>query len=81
MGDAVNCASRLESYEKSRQNNLVRVLVSSVTRENLDDHDTNYIWESWGPLKVKGRSEKLLVYELKDKESEDESASRKTINL
>jgi adenylate cyclase len=81
MGDAVNCASRLESYEKSRQNNLVRVLVSSATRENLNDHDTKYLWEDWGSLKVKGRSEKLLVYELKDKEPEDEMASRKTIDL
>ena len=81
MGDAVNCASRLESYEKSRQSNLVRVLVSSATRENLNDHDTKYLWEDWGSLKVKGRSEKLLVYELKDKEPEDEMASRKTVDL
>ena len=81
MGDAVNCASRLESYEKSRQNNLVRVLVSSATRENLNDHDTKYLWEDWGSLKVKGRSEKLLVYELKDKEPEDETANRKTVDL
>ncbi|MAU77271.1 MAG: adenylate/guanylate cyclase domain-containing protein [Crocinitomicaceae bacterium] len=76
MGDTVNCASRLESYEKSRQNNLVRVLVSSVTRENLDSNDKNYFWESWGALKVKGRREELIVYELKDNKLEDEQASR-----
>ena len=76
MGDTVNCASRLESYEKNRQNNLVRVLVSSATRENLGSNDGKYFWESWGALKVKGRSEELIVYELKDNKLEDEQASR-----
>ena len=76
MGDTVNCASRLESYEKSRQNNLVRVLVSSATRENLGSNDKKYFWESWGALKVKGRREELIVYELKDNKLEDEQASR-----
>ena len=76
MGDTVNCASRLESYEKSRQNNLVRVLVSSATRENLGSNDNKYFWESWGALKVKGRREELIVYELKDNKLEDEQASR-----
>jgi adenylate cyclase len=76
MGDTVNCASRLESYEKSRQNNLVRVLVSSATRENLGSNDKKYLWESWGALKVKGRREELIVYELKDNKLEDEQASR-----
>ena len=76
MGDTVNCASRLESYEKNRQNNLVRVLVSSATRENLGSNDNKYFWESWGALKVKGRREELIVYELKDNKLEDEQASR-----
>lgn len=75
MGDTVNCASRLESHEKSRQNNLVRVLVSSATRENLDSNDKKYFWESWGALRVKGRREELIVYELKDNRLEDEQAS------
>ena len=80
MGDTVNCASRLESYEKSRQNNLVRVLVSSVTRDFLSKDD-RYLWESWGPLKVKGRSEELIVYELKDNKFGDEQAGCKTADL
>ena len=80
MGDTVNCASRLESYEKSRQNNLVRVLVSSVTRDFLAKDD-KYPWESWGPLKVKGRSEELIVYELKDNKLGDEQAGCKTADL
>ena len=80
MGDTVNCASRLESHEKSRQNNLVRVLVSSVTRDFLVK-DNKYLWESWGQLKVKGRSEELVVYELKDNRLEDVQAICKTTDL
>jgi adenylate cyclase len=76
IGDTVNCASRLESCEKNRQHNLVRVLVSSTTRESLDNDDNKYCWETWGALKVKGRREELLVYELKDSELEDEEANR-----
>jgi adenylate cyclase len=76
MGDTVNCASRLESYEKSRQDNLVRVLVSSETRNQLANDSKKYFWTSWGSLKVKGRSEELLVYELKDNRLEDEKANR-----
>ena len=76
MGDTVNCASRLESYEKTRQNNLVRVLVSSITRNYLAGDDAKYVWTSWGPLKVKGRSEELLVYELNNNGLEDEKANR-----
>ena len=81
MGDTVNCASRLESYEKNCQNNLVRVLISSVTRDYLAEDNNRYLWESWGPLKVKGRSEELLVYELKDNKLGDEKASRKITDL
>jgi adenylate cyclase len=76
IGDTVNCASRLESCEKNRQHNLVRVLVSSTTRQSLENDDNKYCWESWGALKVKGRREELLVYELKDSELEDEQANR-----
>ena len=75
IGDTVNCASRLESCEKNRQHNLVRVLVSSTTRQSLENDDNKYCWESWGALKVKGRREELLVYELKDSELEDEEAN------
>ena len=75
IGDTVNCASRLESCEKNRQHNLVRVLVSSTTRESLDNDDNKYCWETWGALKVKGRREELLVYELKDSELEDDEAN------
>nr|WP_259735344.1 adenylate/guanylate cyclase domain-containing protein [Synechococcus sp. CS-1329] len=67
IGDTVNCASRLESSEKSRQNGLCRVLVSSVTRDLVLQKDTTTTmeWEAWGSLQVKGRQEPLDVWELR----------------
>ena len=66
IGDTVNCASRLESYEKNRQNNLCRVLVSSSTRDLLPPEQTaSLLWENWGHLQVKGRQEPLDIWELK----------------
>lgn len=72
IGDTVNCASRLESCEKNRQTNLVRVLVSSETRDQLGDADGEFGWVSWGSLPVKGRKKELFVFELKDRELEAE---------
>ncbi|WP_236070411.1 MULTISPECIES: CHASE2 domain-containing protein [Prochlorococcus] len=66
IGDTVNCASRLESFEKSRHVGVLRVLVSSTTRELLGDELNNSLhWEEWGEIQVKGREEPLLVAELK----------------
>lgn len=67
IGDTVNCASRLESLQKERHNGVVRILVSSATRELLGvDIDQALPWLSWGPLQVKGRQEPLLVSELQE---------------
>ena len=66
IGDTVNCASRLESFEKSRHVGVLRVLVSSTTRELLGDQLNNSLhWDEWGEIQVKGREEPLLVAELK----------------
>ncbi|MFS6826920.1 adenylate/guanylate cyclase domain-containing protein [Cyanobium sp. ATX-6F1] len=66
IGDTVNCASRLESSEKARQNGLCRVLVSSVTRDLVLQNGANTMnWEPWGSLQVKGRTEPLDVWELR----------------
>ena len=65
IGDTVNCASRLESLQKERHSGVVRILVSSATRELLGPAiDQALPWLSWGPLQVKGRQEPLLVSEL-----------------
>jgi len=66
IGDTVNCASRLESLDKSRHDGVLRVLVSGQTltllpgsiRDSLD-------LDNWGLIQVKGRDEPLDVYELR----------------
>jgi adenylate cyclase len=66
IGDTVNCASRLESYEKTRQTNICRVLVSSATRDLLSPARRDaLLWDYWGSLQVKGRQEPLDVWELR----------------
>jgi len=68
IGDAVNCASRLESCEKDRHEGVLRVLLSSATLDLLpkEFRDTLTL-EHWGPIQVKGRDEPLDVSELKFK--------------
>lgn len=68
IGDTVNCASRLESIDKHRQDNLCRVLASSTTRELLqeDGDAATLTWQAWGALHVKGRKEPLEIWELRD---------------
>ena len=66
IGDAVNCASRLESYDKNRHEGILRVLVSSSTLELLKpEFRLSLSLEHWGPVQVKGRDEPLDVSELK----------------
>lgn len=73
IGDTVNCASRLESIEKERHDNLCRVLISDETRELLAQDSTaeetawinRLIWIDWGYLNVKGREEPLRIWELR----------------
>jgi adenylate cyclase len=64
IGDAVNCAARLESIDKERQNNLCRVLVSSSTLDLLPK-GLPLEWLDWGSLSVKGRTEPLRIWELR----------------
>ena len=77
IGDTVNCASRLESYEKTRQTNICRVLVSSATRDLLSpERQDALLWEHWGSLQVKGRQEPLDVWELRGNAPADSPASQ-----
>jgi adenylate cyclase len=78
IGDTVNCASRLESIDKHRQDNLCRVLASSCTKEliqaDADQSEDDKAWQPWGALHVKGRKEPLEIWELRDSEQESAEA-------
>ena len=65
IGDTVNCASRLESLHKERQEGAVRVLLSSETQNLLTGLPPQVHSEPWGAINVKGRQEPLEVIELK----------------
>ncbi len=74
IGDTVNCASRLESLDKDRHDNICRVLVSSSTRALLPD-DLPVAWNSWGSMVVKGRSEPLEIWELRGRLGQAETTT------
>ena len=88
IGDTVNCASRLESIDKTRQDNLCRVLASCTTMDLVEVADDTAFdddeleatgprsWQPWGALHVKGRREPLEIWELKDNGPEAATASR-----
>ena len=66
IGDAVNCASRLESYQKDLHEGVLRVLLSSATLELLPQaFRDKLLLNYWGQIQVKGRDEPLDVSELK----------------
>jgi adenylate cyclase len=69
IGDAVNCASRIEGLEKDRHDGLCRILVSGHTFALLDPEgrsDDGLVWERWGEFQVKGRQEPLEIWELRE---------------
>lgn len=65
IGDTVNCASRLESLQKERHQEMVRILMSGETRALLPTLPNQTSIEAWGAISVKGRQEPLEVIELK----------------
>ena len=66
IGDTVNCASRLESYEKNRHRGVLRVLLSTSTLELLKPEFREKLrLDHWGEVHVKGREEPLDVSELR----------------
>ena len=65
IGDTVNCASRLESLHKERHKGVVRVLLSSETKNLLTWLPPKVYSEPWGAISVNGRQEPLEVIELK----------------
>jgi adenylate cyclase len=61
IGDTVNIAARLESFDKSIEGGICRVLVSDSTYQMLGDRFTG---ESIGSVHLKGRAEPTLVYQI-----------------
>ena len=59
IGDSVNIASRLESFDKSRQPTACRVLIGQETLLHLRGH---FQVESWGNLTLKGRQATVNVH-------------------
>lgn len=59
IGDSVNIASRLESYEKNRQSSVCRILIAQETLDHLQD---KFEVEPWGPLMLKGKQQTVDVY-------------------
>ncbi|MDJ0557114.1 MAG: adenylate/guanylate cyclase domain-containing protein [Microcoleaceae cyanobacterium MO_207.B10] len=59
IGDSVNIASRLESFEKNRHPGICRILIAGETLEYLDG---KFQLESWGDLILKGKQIPVSVY-------------------
>lgn len=64
IGDSVNIASRLESFEKDRHPGICRILIAQETLEHLDG---KFQVESWGNLMLKGKQIPVGVYLLTGK--------------
>jgi CHASE2 domain-containing sensor protein len=59
IGDSVNIAARLESYDKTRQVDDCRILIARETLVHLT-HQIQV--EQWGPLVLKGKEQTVEVY-------------------
>ena len=68
IGDSVNIASRLESYEKERHEGVCRVLIARETLEHLGE---KFQVESWGNLTLRGRKQPVEVFLAKGDRSID----------
>ncbi|NET43587.1 adenylate/guanylate cyclase domain-containing protein [Okeania sp. SIO2B3] len=59
IGDSVNIASRLESFDKERHPGICRILIAQETLEYLDKR---FSVEPWGDLNLKGKKIPVNVY-------------------
>ncbi|MDY7006252.1 MAG: adenylate/guanylate cyclase domain-containing protein [Cyanobacteriota bacterium] len=59
IGDGVNIASRLESFDKERHPGICRILIAQETLEYLD---RKFSVEAWGNLNLKGKKIPVNVY-------------------
>lgn len=61
IGDTVNIASRLESYDKSLDGGLCRILISEETYEYCQD---KFVTKVVGTVVLKGRTQLVKVYQV-----------------
>jgi class 3 adenylate cyclase len=59
IGDSVNTAARLESYQKERQPSICRILIAEETLVYLQGQ---FRVEPWGSLALKGKDHPVNVY-------------------
>ncbi len=71
IGDSVNTAARLEAYKKERQERLCRILIMSTTLNYLADQ---FEVEFWGALELKGKQNKVDVYQVLGYKQSDHAA-------
>ena len=67
IGETINCASRLESFDKTRNISDVRVLVSGETKKEVLKINSDVSFTEWGEQKVKGLDRMIDIYEIKGK--------------
>lgn len=81
LGDAVNCASRLESIDKHRHEGTCRILISGETRKLLQASLSRMHWEEWGCMHLKGRVEPLQIWQLQGRTpAASQSATNGSLN-
>jgi adenylate cyclase len=67
IGDAVNCASRIEALGKAQGPTPCRILMSAATRDLAGPGPwPGALWRSLGPLPLSGRSGHEEIWELAD---------------
>ena len=59
IGDAVNLAARLEATAARHEYKEYKTLISSYTRDQLEDPETCH---KIGSIKVKGKEEEITIY-------------------
>jgi adenylate cyclase len=76
IGDAVNTASRLESFEKDLEElaqSPCRILISESTREYLGEQ---FLTQKFGDLSLKGKEKKIPVYRVLGRVSGEKAVER-----
>lgn len=65
IGDAVNCAARIEALGKARAAVPCRILLSGATRDLAGIGPwPGAVWQAWGPQTLSGRSGQDEIWEL-----------------